>query len=106
MLSIKDIKTIAEETGFPCAYHHFAEGESPTVPFLIFLVPGDNPFAADGTRYAVFNEIDFELYTDKKDPVSENKVEAVLNTHGFFFTKSEMWIESEHLYEVLYEMEE
>ena len=30
---------------------------------------------------------------------------AVLESHGLFYGKSEVWIESEKLYEVLYEME-
>ena len=28
---------IMDETGLPYAYHHFAEGEGPDPPFLVFL---------------------------------------------------------------------
>ena len=35
----------------------------------------------------------------------ENKVEAVLDEAGIFYNKSEVWIESEKLYEVLYRFE-
>mgnify|MGYP007077364678 FL=1 len=35
----------------------------------------------------------------------EQRVEAVLDGYGFFYSKSETWIGSEKLYEVLYEME-
>ena len=34
----------------------------------------------------------------------EDSVEAVLNSHEIFWNKSEVWIESEKLYEVLYQM--
>ena len=44
------------------------------------------------------------LYTDEKNPELEDQVEAVLNSHELFWTKSEVWIESEKLYEVLYQM--
>lgn len=37
--------------------------------------------------------------------VSNNYKEAVLDRHGIFYGKSEVWIESENLYEVLYQME-
>ena len=39
---------IMEEIGLPYAYHHFAEGEGPDPPFICFLVPGNDNFAADG----------------------------------------------------------
>ena len=40
-----------------------------------------------------------------KDPELEETVEAVLSRHGIFYGKSEVWIGSEKLYEVLYETE-
>ena len=43
-----------------------------------------------------------EVYTDRKDLGLEARVEAVLDGHGVFYNKSEVWIESERLYEVLY----
>lgn len=54
--------------------------------------------------YAEFSNLCIELYTDEKDPELEDRVEAVLNAHELFWNKSEVWIESERLYEVLYQM--
>jgi len=51
------------------------------------------------------NVLDIELYTDMKNPELETVVETVLESHGIFYGKSEVWIDSEKLYEVLYEME-
>ena len=89
----------------PYAYHHFVEGESPEPPFLVFLYPGSDNFAADGQVYFKVNRLNIELYTDLKNVELEDKVEAVLDKHGIFYAKSEVWIESENLYEVLYQME-
>ena len=36
---------------------------------------------------------------------TEKKVEAVLKEHGFFYEKTEAYLESEKMFEVLYEME-
>ena len=94
-----------EEMGFPFAYHHFAEGESPEPPFVCYLLPGSNNFSADGKVYYKINEVHIELYTDWKDLAVEQGVEAVLDEHGVFYNKSEVWIESEKLYEVLYTFE-
>ena len=35
----------------------------------------------------------------------ETRLETVLDRHGLFYEKSEVWIESERMYEVLYEFE-
>lgn len=99
---------IIKDIGLPNAYHHFAEGESPEPPFLIYLMPASDNFSADGRVYFKANEVHIEIYTDYKSPNIEKKVEAVLDEHGIFYNKSEVFIESEKLYEVLYifEMEE
>ena len=96
---------IMEEIGLPFAYHHFAEGESPDPPFICFLTTGSDNFAADGRDYFKINQINIELYTDRKDPDLEDSVEAVLDEHGIFYQKTEVWIDSEKLYEVLYQFE-
>lgn len=96
---------ILNETQIPFAYHHFAEGESPEPPFICYLLPGSNNFSADGRVFYKINEVHIELYTDLKDLAVEQKLEEVLDEHGIFYNKSETWIESEKLYEVLYAFE-
>jgi len=38
-MTYEEINEMMMEVGLPFAYHHFAEGESPKPPFLIFLSP-------------------------------------------------------------------
>ena len=102
---MEQIVRMLDEINLPFAYDHFAEGESPDPPFICYLSPNSNNFAADGKVYYKINEIHIELYTDCKDLSAEQKVEAVLYQHGIFYNKSEVWIESEKLYEVLYSFE-
>lgn len=99
---MEKILAILKESDIPFAYDHFAEGESPDPPFICYLFSGSNNFAADGKVYFKANEVHIELYTDFKDLTVEQKLEAVLDEHGIFYNKSETWIESEKLYEVLY----
>ena len=96
---------ILAEIGIPFAYDHFAEGESPEPPFICYMLPGTNNFAADGIAYFKINEVNIELYTDIKDLDVEQRIEAVLDRYGIFYAKSEVWIESERLYEILYSFE-
>ena len=96
---------IIAEIGIPSAYDHFAEGESPAPPFICYLIPASDNFAADGKAYFKADEVHIELYTDRKDTETEAIVEAVLDSHGIFYDRTEVWIESERLYEVLYSFE-
>ena len=102
---MQDLLDLLTETGLPFAYDHFAEGESPDPPFITFLLPGSNNFAADGRVYMKINEVHIELYTDEKNPETEALVEDVLDEHEIFYEKTEVWIESEKLYEILYSFE-
>lgn len=100
-----ELLIMINEMGIPFAYDHFAEGESPEPPFICYLLPQSDHFSADGKVYYKISGVHIELYTDIKDLSVEQKVEAVLDTHGIFYEKSEVWIESERLYEVLYTFE-
>jgi len=102
---METITAILEQIGLPFAYDHFAEGESPDPPFICYLIPNSDNFSADGRVYYKINEIHIELYTDCKDLSAEQKVEAVLDEHSIFYEKTEVWVESENLYEVLYTFE-
>ncbi len=104
-MSHEEVMKMVGEMGLPFAYDHFVEGEAPEPPFLVFLYPKADNFAADGVVYFKINQLDIELYTDLKQPELEETIEAVLLKYGIFYGKSETWIESEKLYEVLYEME-
>ena len=98
-----ELLQLLKELDVPFAYDHFAEGESPAPPFLCYLLPGSDNFAADGRVYYKMSEVRIELYTDFKDVSLEEKVTAVLDNHGIFYEQSEVWIEEEKLYEVAFE---
>lgn len=94
---------IINEIGLPFAYSHFSEGESPNPPFLVYLFPKNKHFGADGLVFYKNTEVDLEVYTDKKDLELEERIEEILDREKIYYEKSEVWIASERLYEVLYE---
>ena len=104
-MTIENIVEMLQEMNIPFAYDHFAEGESPEPPFICYLIPGSDNFAADGKVYFKMNEVRIEMYTDFKDLNLESRVEGVLDGHEIFYNKSETWIQSEKLYEVMYAFE-
>ena len=104
-MTIEELAAVLQKMGIPFAYDHFAEGESPEPPFICYLLPGSDNFAADGMAYFKISEVRIELYTDRKDLAVERKVEDVLDGQEIFYDKTEVWIQSEKLYEVLYSFE-
>ena len=104
-MTIENLVEMLQELKIPFAYDHFAEGESPEPPFICYLIPGSDNFAADGRVYFRLNEVRIEMYTDFKDISLESSVEDVLDRYEIFYNKSETWIQSEKLYEVMYAFE-
>ena len=104
-MTLEELAGMLEKTDFPFAYDHFAEGESPDPPFICYLLPQSDNFSADGRVYLKVSSVNIELYTDSKDLSVEQKLEAVMDAYSIFYDKTEVWIESEKLYEVLYSFE-
>jgi hypothetical protein len=86
-------------------YYQFADDSAPNLPYLIFYYPSSNNDGADNVVWQKINHLNIELYTDNKEFGIENELETVLTEHGFFYGKAEQFIESEKMFEVLYEME-
>ena len=104
-MTLAELASMVSEIGIPFAYDHFAEGEGPDPPFICFLTPESENFAADGKVYFKINSVRLEMYADHKDPGMERRVEEVLDRNEIFYDKTEVWIESEKLYEVVFSFE-
>lgn len=89
----------------------FVEGK--TFKETRFLSPPKSTYAvymdsftsrgADGFNLVKDHNTAIELYSDKPDPKSEAKIEAMFDKFGLEYEKSERyWIESEQLYQVVY----
>lgn len=106
-MTLSEVQTKLETTGLPVAYHSFTEEEVKEkgikLPFICWLNPRDNNFSADGVVYSTSHEITVELYEEYRDDNTERTVEAVLS--DIYYTKSIEYIESEKMYEVIYEFE-
>ena len=101
---MEKITMILEKIGLPFAYDHFAEGESPNPPFICYLIPNSDNFSADGIVYHEIEDIDIELYCDKKDPITEKKIADFLTANKIYYEKQETYIESEKMILVIFEI--
>ena len=94
---------ILKGLGIPFAYDHFAEGAAPEPPFICYLVYGSNNMCADDSVFLKVERVYVELYTDKKDPVTEAALEVALAP--YCWDKTETYIESERLFQITYGIE-
>ena len=94
--------TLLKSTGLPVAYHHFVSPPSP--PYIVYLFSYSSNFGADNKVYDAEKNYQVELYTTKKDPVSEKLIEDLFDEHDIYWEKTETYIEGEGLFQVLYEI--
>jgi hypothetical protein len=107
MIKLEELKEILDQTGIPVAYSHFVESENqpiPDPPFITYLVTDSANFFADNQVYIKIQNVQIELYTDLKDLEAEANIERILNENEIPFGTSEVFIESEDLFQKIYEV--
>ena len=98
-----ELYNLLKSTGLPVAYHHF--DEPPSLPYIIYLFTYSSNFAADSKIYKRFDNYQVELYSEKKGLESEQLLENVFDENDIYYDKSETYIESEEMYQVIYEIQ-
>lgn len=90
-----------KNTGLPCTYYEFRGKQEP--PFLAYIQSGQNQFDADDTRYWHRNTYQIEYYFNYKDSAAEARIEEVLLSAGYKFTRSEdIYLEDEDVFVAYY----
>lgn len=90
-------------SGLPVAYRAFDESNAPEMPFLVYFFDRSNNFAADGLVHQKIDHYQVQLFTRKKDPQTEARVEAAL---GFTFWEKEEYEEDDEVCtRIVYEVE-
>lgn len=102
-MTLEEVAALLETTGYPVAFQEWREGAVPPMPYLVYLSPYTNNFAADGTAYFIVNHVQIELYTKLKDPVAEGKVEVALSS--IYWEKNTEYLDTEKCYQTIYEIE-
>ena len=93
---------LLKTTELPVAYHHFTSPPSP--PYVVYLFSYNSNFGADNKVYNGAKNFQVELYTKTKDLASEALIEGLFDASEIYWEKTETYIESEGLYQVLYEI--
>lgn len=101
-MTLTELATILKATGYPVAYSHFKSKQKP--PFICYKESGTSNFKADNKVLKKIPNIDIELYTAKKDETAEANLEAVLEANDIPWEAIETYIESEKVFQRIYEI--
>ncbi|PGA24099.1 hypothetical protein COL80_18640 [Bacillus thuringiensis] len=106
-MTLGELTKILEATGYPVAYSHFTATPGkpvPKPPYICFLVDGSSNMMADNKVHHQISDVSIEIYTIKKDLIAESKLEKALDDHDLPYESFEAFIESENMYQKIYEM--
>lgn len=102
-MTLAELNTLLETLGMPVAYSHFKKATSP--PFITYQFAYGSDFKADNQNYKDISNVQVELYTKIKDLTNEGQVEALLKNNRLPYMKTEAFLDSENLYQVIYEIQ-
>lgn len=98
-----DIIDEMEALGFPCTYRSFKS--SPPIPFMAVNFAYSNDIMADNHNYKDVGNYQLEYYNSIKYPPDEMKIEDRLKELRLPYTKTEAFLDSEDLYQIVYEIQ-
>lgn len=107
-MTLAELYQALKAIGYPVAYSHFVDtpqNPAPKPPFIVYRFVNSADMMADGQNYAEIGNFAVELYTDAKDPTAEQKVQDMFKELGLPYTKTETWIDSEKLFQMIYEIQ-
>lgn len=106
-MTLAELSDVLASTGIPVTYHswHDVDRERPSLPFMTYQVAYSNNFFADNTVYEPINHVDIALYTRLKSVETEALVETALEAAELPWNKTETFLDSEHCYQIIYEIE-
>lgn len=102
MITLEKLCEGLRKLKFPVAYYAFSEGDVPDMPYVVYVLPETDNFAADGIVYYKNVQVNIELYTKGKDFESEEKIERFFAENEIYFTRNEECIDNEMVKNTFY----
>lgn len=104
-MTFQEVADMAAAVGIPSAYYEFPNDTALAPPFLCFIYAQSEDAYADDSNYQKIERVQFELYTDVKDPALEAQVEAVLAAAGITWSRDEGFLDSERMHMTTYQFD-
>lgn len=94
--------------GLPVVYGEFIDTPQnpvPTPPYITYQFAYASDLIADNQNYASIENFQVELYTNKKDTVTEKLIQDKLKSLKLPYSKVEFFLDSENLIQIIYEIQ-
>lgn len=91
---------LLKASGLEVAYGEWKQ--PPALPYVVYRFTYDSDLCADDANYVSIPNWRVELYSENKDTVSEQSVEAVLKAAGIPYAKTETYLDIEDMTQVVY----
>lgn len=104
-MTYEEIKAGLAAAGFPLVYYQWPINQAPALPYVVYYYPNRADDPADNVNYGLITALNVELYTKEKSFTDEAEMEEALTAMGLVWEKTETFLDSEQMYEVLYESE-
>lgn len=101
-MTLKELETALKDTGYVVSYREFQD-VVPAVPYITWTVESERHYGSDMQNHVGVLSVTVELYSNKKDPDAEKKIESILS--GVEFDKTAIAIEEEKLLQIIYEFD-
>lgn len=98
MISLSDIKTAF--TGY--RYYYGSAPVGTKLPYIVAMGSGSDNFEADSKVYTTKFGIDLECYFKTKDETKEAAIEAILDSLGVVWEKTEAFDEDQTFFLTIY----
>lgn len=100
---MEDLYILLSRLEIPVAYSHFLTMTTP--PFITYKRISSDNFEADNKTYYKQAKYHIELYTKERNTNLENELETLLDNNDIAYEiVSETYIDSEKIYQVVYEI--
>lgn len=99
----EELLNVLEPVGISWAYEPW--GTPPPPPYGVYMDEPDDPFFADDGNYFSAHRMRLEIYSTVRDPALDAKVKEALAAAGIPYETDFDYLESEALYESIFEIE-
>lgn len=104
-MQYSEVNQLISGIGLPYAYYQFPEGTGQAPPFICFYYTDSDDLYADNSNYQRITGLIIEFYSDAKDFYYEALIEDALAAAHLTYRKTEQYLDSERMHEIVYEME-
>lgn len=104
-MTYQEVANMIEDFGIPFAYFSYPNDQAPPLPYCVYYYPDRDDMIADNENYVKIEALNIEIYTEVKDLTLEERIEAILKANKIVFDRTESFINSENMYQILYESE-